>query len=74
MGYTSMSAYAKDARYVMKTGLYVKEMNGYIKFLGHGGSANYAFVGQTRGLFSKITTFGIRDVGDLARKLSWLVH
>ena len=70
--YSTAKEYAKGAKYVIKNGTYISEMNGYIKFFGAGGKANYAFVGLTKnGL--RITTYGLRSVADLARKIPWLI-
>lgn len=70
--YSTAKEYAEGAKYVIKNGTYIPEMNGYIKFFGSGGTANYAFVGLTRnGL--RVTTYGIRGIADLARKIPWLI-
>ncbi len=71
--YFTADEYLSGANYVIKNGTYVPEMNGYIRFLGAEGKANYAFVGLTRdGL--NITTYGARSVGQLATKLKWLQY
>jgi hypothetical protein len=64
--------YLDGANYVIENGQYVPEMNGYIKFSGANGKANYAFVGLASD-GSYITTFGIRSVSDLAKIIPWLV-
>ena len=62
--------YLDAANYVIKNGTYVPEMNGYVRFIGIDGKANYAFVGMTHdGKF--ITTFGLRHVKKL-EKVSWI--
>ncbi len=71
--FNSSKEYAKGAKYVRKNGIYVKEMNGYIKFFGAGGKANYAFVGVTKNGFN-VTTFGIRKVSHLIKSgVKWLI-
>lgn len=70
--YSTAKEYAEGAKYVTKNGTYIPEMNGYIKFFGSGGKANYAFVGLTRnGL--RVTAYEIRGIADLARKIPWLI-
>lgn len=64
--------YLDGANYVIENGQYVSELNGYIRFFGANGKANYAFVGMTSD-GSAITTFGIRSVSDLAKYIPWLV-
>ena len=62
--------YLDAANYVIKNGTYVPEMNGYLRFFGIDGKANYAFVGMTHdGKF--ITTFGLRHIKKL-EKVSWI--
>jgi RHS repeat-associated protein len=56
--------YLNDANYIIKTGQYIPKMNGYIKFMGKDGRANYGFVGMTRD-GKNITTFGVRSVNRL---------
>lgn len=63
--------YLDGANYVVKNGKYCKELNGYLRFFGAGGKANYAFVGMTAD-GSAITTFGIRSVSELAKVVPWL--
>ncbi len=70
MGYSSTKSYANGAKYVIKNGEKVtymykgKTTTGYLRFLGQGGKANYAFVGMNG---SKTATFGIRSVNELIR-------
>lgn len=47
-------------------------MNGYIRFFGAEGKANYAFVGMTSD-GSAITTFGLRSAKELAKKIPWII-
>ncbi len=62
--------YLETANYVIKNGTYVTEMNGYVKFIGVDGAANYAFVGMTvNGKY--ITTFGVRSIKNLT-KITWI--
>ena len=69
--YTNAQEYLNGANYVINNGTYVPEMNGYIRFYGANGGANYAFVGLTQnGMY--ITTFSIRSVGSLSR-VPWIV-
>lgn len=71
--FSSPDEYLSGANYVIENGEFVPELNGYIKFFGAGGQANYAFVGLTQdGAY--ITTFGIRSVAKLAKSISWLVY
>ena len=68
--YNNSQEYLKGANYVMNNGTYVPEMNGYIRFFGANGGANYAFVGLTRdGVY--ITTFSVRSVDSLS-KIPWI--
>ena len=64
--------YLDGANYVIENGQYIPEMNGYIRFFGANGQANYAFVGLSSDS-SFITTFGIRSVSELAKIIPWLV-
>lgn len=71
--YQTADEYLAGANYVIKNGTYVPEMNGYIRFFGAGGKANYAFAGLTQG-GKNITTFGIRSVSKLIEKgVPWLI-
>ena len=69
--YKSAAEYAKGAKYTIKNGQYVPEMNGYIRFFGSQGKANYAFVGMKS--YGRVSTYGIRAVAELAKKLPWLI-
>lgn len=42
--------YAKDVKYTIKNGKYLKEMNGYIRYFGPKREANYAFIGIKLGV------------------------
>ena len=64
--YSNAKQYAKGAKYVIKTGKYIPEMNGYIRFIGTQGRANYAFVGMKSG--GRISTYGVRSVASLIAK------
>ena len=64
--YSNAKEYAKGAKYVIKEGTYVSEMNGYVKFFGAKGKANYAFVGMKKG--NQVATFGVRSVSSLVEK------
>jgi len=71
--FSSPDEYLSGANYVIENGEYVSELNGYIRFFGAGGQANYAFVSLTQdGAY--ITSFGIRSVAKLAKSISWLVY
>ncbi len=77
MGYTNAKEYAKGAKYVVKNGTKVtytyngKLTTGFIRFFGQNGGANYAFVGMHG---SRVATFGIRSVSELAKLgISWLI-
>lgn len=47
-------------------------MNGYIRFFGSGGKANYAFVGLKNAV-QNISTFGVRSVAELSYKIPWVI-
>ena len=69
--YSTPQEYLEGANYVINNGTYVAEMNGYIKFFGAKGGANYAFVGLTQnGMY--ITTYSLRSVDSLSR-VPWIV-
>ena len=68
--YQTADEYLTGANYVIKNGIYVSEMNGYLRFFGAGGKANYAFVGLTQS-GRNIATFGIRSISKLT-KVPWL--
>ena len=46
-------------------------MNGYIRFFGSGGKANYAFVGMNNA--GKIVTYGVRGISSLSKVIPWIV-
>ena len=69
--YKNSQEYLDGANYVINNGTYVPEMNGYVRFFGANGGANYAFVGLTRN-GANITTFSVRSVKSLT-KISWLI-
>lgn len=68
--YSTPAEYAKGAKYVARHGQKVtymykgKKTVAYIRFFGSGGKANYAFVGLNG---TKVATYGIRSVRDLAK-------
>ncbi|MBQ7387399.1 MAG: RHS repeat-associated core domain-containing protein, partial [Clostridia bacterium] len=69
--YSTPQEYLNGANYVVNNGTYVPEMNGYVRFFGAKGRANYAFVGLTRdGMY--ITTFSVRSVVSLY-KIPWIM-
>lgn len=70
--YKTVDEYLDGANYVIENGQYCQELNGYIRFFGVNGEANYAFVGMTSDGAS-ITTFGIRSVAELSKIIPWLV-
>ncbi len=69
--YKTPQEYLQGANYVINNGVYVPEMNGYVRFWGTGHKgAEYAFVGLTHDK-TFITTYGIRSISKLT-KISWL--
>ena len=67
--FTSVDEYLEGANYVINNGQYVSELNGYIRFLGNGGKATYAFVGlKNAGQY--ISTFHVKSVRELSKILS----
>ena len=56
--------YLEDANYIIKNGEYVKELNGYLKFMS---GKKYGFVGLDR-TTGNITTFHIKSVQELSKK------
>ena len=58
--------YLSGANYVINNGQFVPELNGYIRFLGNGGKANYAFVGL-KNAGKNISTFHVKSVEKLAK-------
>ena len=72
--YQTVDEYLAGANYVIQNGTYIPEMNGFIRFFGAGGGANYAFVGLTKG-GEFITTFGVRKVSNLIKRgVTWLIR
>ncbi|MEG1002723.1 MAG: hypothetical protein RSF37_04910, partial [Clostridium sp.] len=59
--------YINDANYVVQNGMYVPELNGFVRLLGGKGSAKYGFVGLDRAT-GNITTFHIKTVSELIKK------
>ena len=64
--FTSADEYLEGANYVINNGQYVPELNGYIRFLGNGGKANYAFVGL-KNAGQNISTFHVKSVRELSK-------
>ena len=69
--FSTPQEYLNGANYVINNGTYIQEMNGYIRFFGASGKANYAFVGVTHDL-KYITTFSVRSVQSLIKYIPWL--
>jgi RHS repeat-associated protein len=69
--YSNSLEYQKGAQYVINNGKYIKQMNGYIRFFGSGGKANYAFVGMNNA--GKIVTYGVRGISSLSKVIPWIV-
>ena len=63
----NIKEYLQDANHVIREGVFVSELHGYVKMLGGVGSAKYAFVGLDRAS-GKITTFHIKSVRELMKK------
>jgi filamentous hemagglutinin len=63
----NLKNYVSDANHVLRTGTYVKELNGYVRLIGGPGSAKYGFVGLNR-TTGQITTFHIKTASWLAKK------
>lgn len=61
--------YLNAANYTIQNGTYVPEANGYVRFYGQGGKANYAFVGINRA-GTHITTFHIKSVKQVRNYVS----
>ena len=59
----NISNYLDDANFVIKNGTYVKELNGYVRFIG---GQKYGFVGLDR-ITGAITTFHIKKVSELIK-------
>ncbi|MBE5758477.1 MAG: RHS repeat-associated core domain-containing protein [Clostridiales bacterium] len=64
--FSSADEYLSGANYVINNGQFVPELNGYIRFLGTGGRANYAFVGL-KNAGKNISTFHVKNVKALAK-------
>lgn len=64
--YKNAKEYAKGAKYVVKNGKYIPEKNAYIRFLGYGGKANYAFAGMKAG--GRVSTYHVVTVAKLAKE------
>jgi len=62
--FSSADEYLNGANYVINNGQFVPELNGYIRFLGTGGKANYAFVGL-KNAGKNISTFHVKSVEKL---------
>ena len=54
-----LADYLNDANHVIKNGIFIPELNGYVRLIGGPGSAKYGFVGVDRTTGS-ITTFHIK--------------
>src|SRR5690606_23304837 len=63
----NLKNYLGDANHIINNGIFVPEMNGYVRLIGGKGSAKYGFVGLDRAT-GKITTFHVKSVSELARK------
>ncbi len=59
--FTTPEEYLDGANYVLQNGTYVPENNGYVRFFGAGGGANYAFVGLKGKGNCFISTFSVRS-------------
>jgi len=64
--FSSADEYLSGANYVINNGQFVPELNGYIRFFGTGGRANYAFVGL-KNAGKNISTFHVKGVRELAK-------
>lgn len=51
----------------MEKGVFVPELNGYVKLIGGKGSAKYGFVGLNQAT-GNITTFHIKTAKELSKK------
>ncbi len=63
----SLAEYLDDANHVIRHGIFVPELNAYVRLLGGKGSAKFGFVGIHR-TTGNITTFHIRTAEKLAKK------
>ncbi|MGL6129974.1 RHS repeat domain-containing protein [Chryseobacterium artocarpi] len=75
LGNTSynLKNYVNDANHVINTGVYIPELNGYIKLIGGSGSAKFAFVGLNRAN-GNITTFHIKTAKELSKKIPHIIN
>ncbi len=62
----NLKDYMDDANYVVREGMYVPEINAYIKYVG-GGSPKFALTGLDR-VTGNITTFHIKSLKELLHK------
>ena len=62
--FSDPQAYVDAANYVIQNGEYVAPQNGYVKFYGMNGRANYAFVGMSFD-HTYITTFHLKHVSQI---------
>ena len=71
--FKNQDEYLEAANYVLNTGEYIPELNGYVKFIGVNGKANYAFVGlKNNG--QNISTFHIKSVNQLSKYASFIEY
>jgi hypothetical protein len=63
----SIAEYLEDASHIIKNGIWVPELNGYVKLIGGLGKAKYGFVGLDR-ITGSIRTFHIKIAEKLATK------
>lgn len=59
----SITQYLDDANFILKNGIYVPELNGYVRFMG---GQKYGFVGLDRAT-GDITTFHVKTVSELIK-------
>jgi hypothetical protein len=70
----NLKDYMMDANHIVNNGMFVPELNGFVKLIGGTGKAKVGFVGIERSE-NIITTFHIESVKDLVKKapsLGWL--
>lgn len=63
----SLAEYLDDANHVIRHGIFVPELHGYVRLLGGKGSVKFGFVGRNR-TTGDITTFHIKTAKELANK------
>ncbi len=63
----NLSNYVNDENFIIKNGIFIPEMNGYIRLIGGQGSTKFGFVGLDR-TTGNITTFHIKTAQELAKK------